>query len=165
MPLLWAGIIDKLGGIVYVISLLGTEPDPEEATRSTSSTAVAGWRFNADGTTDRRQGSWSAGYDDWATPTSGTPGNGYEIRATLLSGDTPTTGNLSTWEALSSTITWELSNSTASTTLTCDLKIEIRDTSTQTVQDTGYYRITATKTSGGTTTTVTTITTETTVSQ
>lgn len=171
MPLINTGWMDRVAsGISFVISLLGTVSTPEEATRTvTGGEAIAGWRFNADGTTDRRQGSWATGYDDWATPTGYTPGNDYQIRASKESGTETalSTGNLATWENLSSTITYELSNNAQdNSTIDIVLKIEVRDTSTQTIQDTGYYKISCTSNSGGgTTTTTTTVTTETTVSQ
>lgn len=154
------GIMDPIRDFVtFTISLLGTASVPEEATRTVSgSTAVAGWRFNTDGTTDRRQGSYTLGYDDWATPTGYTPGTEYEIRATRQSGSETSlsTGNLATWEALSSNIVYELSNNAQDgSTLDIVLKIEIRDTATQTVQDTGYYKISVTSNTGGTTTTTT----------
>lgn len=164
MPLFYIGYIDQYAQqIIFTISLLGTASVPEEATRIvTGGGAYAGWRFNTDGTTDRRQGSYALGYDDWATPTGHTPGPQYEIRATRQSGSETVlyAGNLNTWEALSSNIVYELYNNLQNgTTQDIVLKIEIRDTATQTVQDTGYYKISVTSNAGGTTTPPTTSTT------
>jgi len=171
MPLINIGYIDGLK-LPHQISLLGTEGTPVVATRTvTGGTAVAGWRFLQDGTTDKRQGSWSVGFDDWYDGSNSTPGDSYEIRATRLSGSETTlaTGNLGTWEVLDSTRTYELSNSNEdNSTMTIALKIEIRDVSENVVRDTGYYDISAkSNAASGTTTvtTVTTVTTETTVSQ
>jgi len=151
------GIMDRIGNLIsFTISLLGTVSVPEEASRTVvGGTAIAGWRFNTDGTTDRRQGAWSTGYDDWATPTGYTPGTQFEIRATRDSGSETAldSGNLDTWEALTSTITYELSNNAQdNSTEDIVLLIEVRDTETQTVQDSGYYKISATSNTGGGTT-------------
>lgn len=58
----------------------------------------------------------------------------FEARATLSSGDTPTSGAVGTWQVLSTSRTWELSNSTEGTELVSVLDIEIRDAATETVQ-------------------------------
>lgn len=71
-------------------------------------------------------GAPSSTYSTWGTPTGGTPGNGYWIRATLVSGSTPSGSPLNTWLQLSSTRSWSnfRSNSSVGTT-TCTLTIEI----------------------------------------
>lgn len=48
----------------------------------------------------------------------------YYVRATKLSGDTPS-GTLNSWLQTNSNRAWSLSNSTADTTLGCVLRIEI----------------------------------------
>ena len=67
----------------------------------------------------------------------------YEIYATVLSGDTPT-GTIGSWEPLSISQEWSHQNSTPSTTLTCQLQIEIRWTGNNVVQDTATYTLSAT---------------------
>jgi len=164
MALFLAGWIDGFKQ-VFPISLLGTSESPEEAERTTTGTATAGWKFKTDGTTDQREGAWNTDYDDWHDPPTGNPGNSYEIRATKESGTESSlgTGSLATWEALSSDISYILSNSDEdSSTIDIVLKIEIRDAQEQVVRGTGYYKISCTSQSGGGTT-VTTVTTETTV--
>lgn len=47
---------------------------------------------------------------DWVTPNSANAE--WEIRATLVSGDTPSSGSLNTWQALSSVRGWSLIRST-----------------------------------------------------
>jgi hypothetical protein len=158
LPLLNIGWIDG-GKISFTVSLLGTSGSPETASRETTGTATAGWRFNADGTTNRRQGTWGGNYDDWALPNSPEPGSTFEIRATRQSGTETSldVGNLLTWESLSTTITYELSNGKEdNSTEDIVLKIEVRDAATQTIQDTGYYKISVKSNSSGTTTTTTT---------
>jgi len=134
--------------IVYVISLLGTLGTPEEATNTdTDARAEAGFRFNTDGTTDIRQGdSYTLSHDDWADPASASPGALYEIRATKSSGSESSlsTGTLNSWQALSSNRTYELLNNFQNnSTMDIVLKIEVRDVATQTIQDTGYYKLEA----------------------
>lgn len=146
------------GGIT--IQLEGTSGSPILATRTATGTARAGWRFNGTllnggGTYDRRQGSW-AYYSDWAVPTSPDPSSDYDIRATRQSGSETslTTGNLNTWENLATTREYSIDNNVDGTTKDMVIKVEIRDTATQTIQATGYYKIEAID-SGGTTTTTT----------
>lgn len=64
---------------------------------------------------------------DWIIPNSAAPGS-YEIRCTQNSGDTLDLGSdaLNTWLALTSTRTWQLTNSINGTTETANLTIEIR---------------------------------------
>ena len=66
----------------------------------------------------------------------------YEVYATVLSGDTPT-GTIGSWVALDTSQEWSHQNSTPSTTLTCQLQIEIRWTGNNVVQDTATYTITS----------------------
>lgn len=63
----------------------------------------------------------------------------YEIRATLLSGDTPD-GTLGTWDALSTNQYYTLT-APAATLLACELLIEIRWTGNNVVQDSATYII------------------------
>ena len=77
----------------------------------TPTDSYAGIRFNADGTIDSQENTVN-GFNhiavaSWYTPTGGTPGTGYWIRATLTGGTNPIVGTLSTWLQLSSTRTWQ----------------------------------------------------------
>jgi hypothetical protein len=70
------------------------------------------------------------GTEFWVNPPSAAAD--YEVRATLISGDTPT-GTLNTWLNLGTTRTWLLM--AASTALRCSLTIEIRRSGGTTVLD------------------------------
>lgn len=62
---------------------------------------------------------------DWISPKSAAPGS-YEIRATLVSGDTPS-GTFNTWLPLTSNRTWALTKlGNFPDILQCQLTIEIR---------------------------------------
>lgn len=154
MPLINSGWLDRVAvQISYVISLLGTVSTPETATDVVAGgTAYAGWRFNADGTTDIRQNTWTTGYDDWATPQTPPPAATFDIRATKQSGTKAAldTGNLNTWESLSGTITYDINNAAQDdSTEDIVIKVEIRKADSQEVQDTGYYKMAATSQSTG----------------
>ncbi len=73
----------------------------------------------------------------------------YEIRATLTSGDTPDTGTLDTWQALSGTREWTLTEETLDATETSTILIEIRWTGNNEVQDSATYVLTANNPTGG----------------
>lgn len=77
----------------------------------------------------------------WLTPQSNF--SQYEIRATLSAGDTPTTGTLNTWQALSTTREWTLTTAVVEETLSSTLLIEIRWTGNNVVQDSATYTLTA----------------------
>lgn len=160
-PLTGGSATRRIPGSAYTIQLQGTLGSPILATRTATGTARAGWRFNGTllnggGTYDRRQGTW-AYYSDWAVPTSPDPSASYDIRATRQSGSETslTTGNLNTWENLATTREYSIDNAVDGTTKDMVIKVEIRDTATQTIRATGYYKIEAID-SGGTTTTTTT---------
>lgn len=74
----------------------------------------------------------SLGGFDWVTPTSATVRYSHEIRATYVSGPTPTGSALGSWLSLSSTRSW--SNDTVGTTT---LTIEIRRVSSGEVMVSG----------------------------
>lgn len=65
----------------------------------------------------------------------------YEIRATVLSGDTPD-GTIGTWDALTTNQYYSLTAPPA-TLLSCELTIEIRWTGNNVVQDSATYTITS----------------------
>lgn len=141
-----------VGGSSVTVGLPGST---QSASRSVTdpSNANAGWRFNADGTVDRRQGSWSYNHD-WCDPTGGTPGDDFEIRCTVDSGSTPTGSSTGSWLSLASTCSWSLSQTSVGSK-TASLTIEIRDVATETLQDSQTYAISAEVSSGGGTATET----------
>jgi len=82
---------------------------------------------------------------DWIIPNSAASGPGtYHVRATLnsSSGTATRTGTLGSWEALTSTRTWELTK-TSTGTATWDLDIEISDDGGSTTLSTALYELTA----------------------
>ncbi len=105
--------------------------------------AIAGVRFNSDGTVD--QGSVSSQINagtDWVRPVSEAPGS-YQIRAQLVSGVASNVAGaaLDTWHALTSSREWTVGaglNQLVSVTL----RISIRE-GTGAILDTGDYVISA----------------------
>ena len=100
-------------------------------TQFVSGTNTASVQFQSDGDIVAPSGTPSASLGDWVDPKSSAPGD-YEIRATLISGTTPS-GTLNTWQALTSSRTWSI---TASNTRSAQIFFEIRD-GEGTVQDDG----------------------------
>jgi hypothetical protein len=85
----------------------------------------AGVKFLLDGTVQYKGPASSYTYTyTWRTGTADS--SLYEIRATLTSGDTVSAGTLNTWQALSSTRTWERSAPTTDVLYESTLLIEIR---------------------------------------
>lgn len=76
----------------------------------------------------------------WLTPQ--TDMGDYEVRATLSSGDTPT-GTFSSWNALSTSQDWTLTEDTVDGNLTCDVLLEIRWTGNNVVQDSATFTLNA----------------------
>jgi hypothetical protein len=70
-----------------------------------------------------------------------TTGN-YEVRATLVSGNTPAGSALATWLVVSTFRSWLL-NASPGNFLTCVLTVEVRDTATSTVRATASVTLTA----------------------
>lgn len=70
---------------------------------------------------------------NWVTPT--TAASGYEVRATLVTGNTPIGPALNTWHACTSDRIWYL-DLTGFGQYSCTLTIDIRDTATSTIRDT-----------------------------
>lgn len=69
--------------------------------------ATAGWRFNSDGTVDRRNDTgWTLAVHNWYSPTQAAIGAGYQMRATVLSGTTPDTGVYGSWQVMSGSLTF-----------------------------------------------------------
>ena len=104
--------------------------------------AVAGYRVDSDSfvyTAANFNGVYSQ-QEQWDSVPA-TVGD-YEVRATLVSGNTPSGSALSTWLVLSSDRTWQLSASPGNL-LACTLTIEIRDTATSTVRATATVNLEA----------------------
>lgn len=81
----------------------------------------------------------------WLTPQTNM--GEFEIKATLESGDSPDTGTIGSWETLDTTREWTLTSSTPTDPallLSAYLKIEIRWTGNNVVQDTAYYLLSST---------------------
>jgi hypothetical protein len=93
-----------------------------------SSTAVASISYNSSGTTTSHTG---ATLETWLV--SGAAGD-FEIRATLQSGSTPSTGTMDTWQALSTSRAWTLDILIGDTD-TSTFLIEIRDATSLAVLD------------------------------
>lgn len=114
---------------------------------STPSLSLASISFNTDGTITVSGTDASPTSGTWATGGTVTGGD-YEIRATLSSGSTPTGPSMGTWNALSTIRTWSMAVSGSSSD-GCTLAITLRDTATQTTQDTCTVNITVDSTGGG----------------
>lgn len=75
----------------------------------------------------------SAGYtqiEEWVLPTDAA--DDYEIKATWVSGATPTGSGFGSWLALTSTRNWILTSTTFASSV---FDVEIRDAASQTVRD------------------------------
>lgn len=117
------------GGSVLTLNDLTQQGDDQGLTGE----AAAGYKVKSDGTVEAGTSgdSTSPTYSqffadtDWIRPEENAS-DAYEVRATLDSGDSPTSGSaVGSWLALSSTRTWEVSRTTNGTT-TSNLTIEIR---------------------------------------
>lgn len=75
----------------------------------------------------------------WISPVANV--GDYEVRATLSSGDTPT-GTIGSWEALSTTRSWTLTND--DTFDSCSILLEIRWTGDNLVKDSATYTLLST---------------------
>ena len=105
--------------------------------------ANATFIINSDGTTSATTNpSGTENTPDWAIPAFAGVGNDYEVRATVQSGSTPSTGTVNSWLALSSNRSW--SNQTNSNELrTTQLLMEIRPAGGGSTLSSGTVTITA----------------------
>lgn len=103
--------------------------------------ATAGWRFNSDGTVDRRTDTgWTLAVHLWHSPLQAGIGNGYQLRATVVGGSTPDTGTYGAWLSLSASRTF--TDTVVASQNLCELLIEIStDGSDATVVTDGDYHI------------------------
>jgi len=147
-----------LGGHIYhvvssagTVSLSGTSGSPNLSTdiEDTPTNALAGWRFVNDGKVQRIVS------DSWADFQAGVEwidiydANNW-IRATLSSGDSPSTGpSLNTWHQLDVLRQWEWiegSDPGGQATTSGTIKVEISSSGSGTpILATGYYKGTATQ--------------------
>lgn len=108
-------------------------------------TRQAGWRFNVDGTVDKRvQGAYTFSHN-WFQPSGGTPGNSYWIKFHKNSGTDPNLVNpgLDLWLALSSAREWSLQRAPTGA-LSYNATISISsDSSGSPVLSTGTYTASA----------------------
>lgn len=104
-------------------------------------TATAAYETRSDGTVYNTNGTNTLVFlENWLA--FGSTSN-YEIRATLLSGATPT-GTLGSWTSLGTTSAWSLSQSISGVS-TCALLIEIRNAASLSVVDTATVTLNAEK--------------------
>jgi hypothetical protein len=98
---------------------------------STGTTAVAGITFKTTGLEETIQNSFITGIVNWVNPTS--TAAKWEIRATLDSGNTPTTGSLGVWQDFSVDRSWTIEaaiNQVRNSTLTFEFR-KVGDTSAE----------------------------------
>ena len=102
---------------------------------------TATYTVNTSGIVQKTEGASTTTLETWLQAGASSD---YEVRATVLSGDTPTGSALATWMALSTSRAWTLTDAVNDgIALTCSLQIEIRDSATGTVQDTATITITS----------------------
>lgn len=71
-------------------------------------TATAGWRFNSDGTVDRRnEFGWTLGLHNWYSPTTPAIGASYYLRATQITGNPIDAGTFGTWQLMSGSLLYQ----------------------------------------------------------
>ena len=115
-------------GVVYL------DQPGNDTTSAATNGGIAGFVFSSTGSFYKYLFDVPIEMNYWLSPIVDM--DDYEIRATKQSGDDPDVGSLSTWENLGTTRQWLF---TAGTTQTCVLRIEIRWTGNNVVQDTADY--------------------------
>ena len=71
-------------------------------------TATAGWRFNSDGTVDRRNDlGWTLAYHYWYSPPTPGIGASYYLRATQLTGLGIDFGVFGTWQLMTGSLVYQ----------------------------------------------------------
>jgi len=123
---------DFLGASNIVVNLV----NKTSTTDKEIGTATAGFSFKSNG--DIENLGLSGTDSTWINKTG--LGSSYEVKAILSSGDGPSGPAFNVWHILSSTRTWTLSNNSGGTN-DCVLSVSIRDTATDTVQDTANFTI------------------------
>lgn len=101
----------------------------------------AGIQYRSDGDVYREHGSMGpSDIGDWIDPKTSAPGS-YEIRATLVSGTSPTGPTIGSWHALTTSRLWSLASNPGQSK-SCQLTIEIRKAGGA-VLDSGMVNLTA----------------------
>lgn len=115
---------------------------------SLSGTTSFGFNGNTAGVALNNNGSISIYFNDvpivqgyWLSPVVNV--SEYEVRATLSSGDTPT-GTFGSWNALSTSQDWTITEPTIDGNLTAEVLLEIRWTGNNVVQDSATYSLNST---------------------
>ena len=113
----------------------------QNVNRIASTALTATYTVNTSGIVQKTEGGSTTTLETWLQVGAS---SAYEVRATLLSGDTPTGSALASWLALSTTRAWTLTDAVNDgIALTCTLTIEIRDVATGVVQDSCTVTITS----------------------
>jgi hypothetical protein len=132
-----------LSGSSIVITISG---DLGSHLVSNGSTARSGYRVNADGTIDERQGTSFFQVDsatDWRVPNGS--GSGFHVRfSTILLSSDPDVGTLDTWLEITSDREFYYQETTDDTESSGTILIEISDDGGSTVLDSGNYSCAAT---------------------
>lgn len=121
------------GGGSVTVGLPATQQDAS-AVAGGNAGARSAWRFNPDGTVDKRTGGTYAYDHDWCDPTGGAPGNDYDIYVTYdgaYTGEGVDPGNTSTFLNLSVAREWLLGDTTSGavgTGISCSLTVYILET-------------------------------------
>lgn len=141
------------GGEVITLSGTSGSPNVSSDLENSPTNALAGWRFQTNGTVYRVVSDTYTQFQDGTEWNDGqdSPAGDFWIRATLSSGDAPTSGpTLGSWHKVSGSgstnRTWEWEetfNGDASTAGTLQIDISSESDGTP-IEDTGYYRGNAT---------------------
>jgi hypothetical protein len=124
-------------GILAVLAGMGGISVIVAVSRSASSTAGFGGgttatiSFNADGTYSTFEGATEFDHGNWVEPAGAA--NEWEIRATVTSGSTPTSGTVGSFLALSTTREWQVARGTTGTS-TSTLTFEWRRVGLTTIE-------------------------------
>lgn len=107
---------------------------------------TVGWKIDADGFVYQNINSSLTSLYRWTTESVAL----YEVRATVVSGDTPAGSAAGTWLACSTDREWTITDSTADVNIrSTRLTIEVRDSATLTVRASCTVELTAEKLGGG----------------
>lgn len=110
----------------YLVDVITLSPRTVVSTSSASSAVTSSIQFGNNGKTTTITVSGSSGVENWVEPASAAPL--YEIRATLVSGTSPTGAVLNTWLPLSTTRIWTVTRllGTGAGTTTGTINVQIR---------------------------------------
>lgn len=91
---------------------------------------------NRDGSVSFAGNTSDAGYDWYIPGSGGTPGDNYEVKLDVDSGDAPTTGTTGSWLALTANRSWIWTTGAGPASLSAGCTLSIRNASTGVVADT-----------------------------